>query len=527
MLIYVNQLKIQGTDDFVSVIGAIAGWLKKSTGRHFSVRDLTSGEDFTIGRQFVRTHKADNQEPRLYSVLFSNPDNRIRGRDWVTEIGVRVNDSNIDFTIQLETKDVSTQVRDIPITTKPKVIEFVNENVSLAPATVGLDVKKLKADGEYELKAFLHEIERSERDYPLVLMSKLKVGQYSTNPWTLQKHLIGLAQVVICEELDSWLMTSILGKEYSTWDGAVNIIYPRRMYTYCRNKLLRSEKIEEFNNNRRQPSLEVLSIITHYSNAYKSRQHFSPHDVKAKKIADQRSLLKQRIAEGEDSDYESLFLEAMEQIDGHDEVISNLQDEHRKQLDQIENMCLSTEEEKDDLQNENYRLQSKLDSLKAIKGNKQASIDNKTLFEAIAFPTPENLLVVLEQLFSDRVVVLDSAYKTAKQSTKFSQSPKLANMLHRLVTTYYNGISRVSDTEAKRVFTDSEYAAKESQTVRHSPELSSKRTFEYNGQMVQMFRHLKIGVADNVEQTIRVHFHWDADNQKIVIGYCGPHLPLS
>ena len=54
-----------------------------------------------------------------------------------------------------------------------------------------------------------------------------------------------------------------------------------------------------------------------------------------------------------------------------------------------------------------------------------------------------------------------------------------------------------------------------------------QRTFDYVGTQVEMFRHLKIGVDDDPTRTIRVHFHWDGDRQKIVIGYCGEHLLVS
>jgi hypothetical protein len=54
-----------------------------------------------------------------------------------------------------------------------------------------------------------------------------------------------------------------------------------------------------------------------------------------------------------------------------------------------------------------------------------------------------------------------------------------------------------------------------------------QRTFEYRGEQIEMFRHLKIGVEENVAKTIRVHFHWDAEREKIVIAYCGKHFPIS
>jgi hypothetical protein len=54
-----------------------------------------------------------------------------------------------------------------------------------------------------------------------------------------------------------------------------------------------------------------------------------------------------------------------------------------------------------------------------------------------------------------------------------------------------------------------------------------QRTFKYEGDEVEMFRHLKIGYGENVTRTIRVHFHWDAQREKIVIGYCGEHPQIS
>ena len=56
--------------------------------------------------------------------------------------------------------------------------------------------------------------------------------------------------------------------------------------------------------------------------------------------------------------------------------------------------------------------------------------------------------------------------------------------------------------------------------------LRRQREFVYQGKPVEMLRHLKIGVGDDVTKTIRVHFHWDAEREKIVIGYCGEHLRL-
>jgi hypothetical protein len=100
-------------------------------------------------------------------------------------------------------------------------------------------------------------------------------------------------------------------------------------------------------------------------------------------------------------------------------------------------------------------------------------------------------------------------------------------MLRRLVTKYRSKLIEGCDNEARKVFGNNEYAAKESETVMRNQASRRLRTFEYEGAPVEMFRHLKIGIEANVSKTIRVHFHWDAEGEKIVIGYCGEHLPVS
>ncbi len=42
-----------------------------------------------------------------------------------------------------------------------------------------------------------------------------------------------------------------------------------------------------------------------------------------------------------------------------------------------------------------------------------------------------------------------------------------------------------------------------------------------------MEQHLKIGVAADTSKTLRCYFAWLAEERRLVIGYCGEHLPVS
>jgi hypothetical protein len=82
------------------------------------------------------------------------------------------------------------------------------------------------------------------------------------------------------------------------------------------------------------------------------------------------------------------------------------------------------------------------------------------------------------------------------------------------------------DSEARHHFRKS-YAPREAETVTKNKKAKALRTFEYNGKSVEMWRHIRIGVKPSVSETLRVHFHWDVANKKIVIGHCGAHLDHS
>jgi hypothetical protein len=123
--------------------------------------------------------------------------------------------------------------------------------------------------------------------------------------------------------------------------------------------------------------------------------------------------------------------------------------------------------------------------------------------------------------------VLESARSSAARMERFVDGRTLLELLRRLVGAYRATLLEGGDAEARAVFGRKEYAAKESETVMANKAMRRQRTFEYEGEQIEMFRHLKIGIDDDTTKTIWVHFHWDSTRSKIVIGYCGEHLSVS
>ena len=47
----------------------------------------------------------------------------------------------------------------------------------------------------------------------------------------------------------------------------------------------------------------------------------------------------------------------------------------------------------------------------------------------------------------------------------------------------------------------------------------------YEGQRVDISRHIKLGRTFDPRYTLRLHFHWDAERAKVVVHHAGEHLP--
>jgi len=134
------------------------------------------------------------------------------------------------------------------------------------------------------------------------------------------------------------------------------------------------------------------------------------------------------------------------------------------------------------------------------------------------------LQLVSEELWPGHLLVLESAWSSADAVSGFELGEQLFEQLWLLATAYREQKRKgAPDRIAGQVFAGS-YAARESNTIETSPKGKRARTFKYNDRTVVMWQHLKIGVKDSTNRTLRVHFQWDEELEQVVIGHCGEHL---
>ena len=186
----------------------------------------------------------------------------------------------------------------------------------------------------------------------------------------------------------------------------------------------------------------------------------------------------------------------------------------------IEAMKLET----DSLKQRNSDLSEKRGNVldeEAVKG-----ILSKLCLDAQYEPTPEEALQCVAALHGDRVHVLPSAWESARKVNYYGNGRRLLSLLMKLATTYVDAMAEGGDVMARRVFTASEYAGRESYTIMQNRSLMRARTWRFQNRDIPMVRHLKIGVSTDRRLSIRVYFEYLPDLNKIVIGWCGEHRPV-
>ena len=278
----------------------------------------------------------------------------------------------------------------------------------------------------------------------------------------------------------------------------------------------------------RQRISQVLAWVTGNTNLARLREHVQPEGVRLLSTRRRLGRLRAAAVDMKEAELREALIEASKEAEEEQERVfeefveadGSLQEEKARLEDELRYR-------EDELRKKNFENNALKDQLSAVGTGRSVEFDPEFWLNLIlqkGEPSPLDCLDIIEQCHGDKCIVLDSARESARKS-RFINGRKLLDQLIRLVTTYRTRLlAGGGDGEARRVFGRGEYAAKESETAMANPAMRRQRTFGYRGTQLEMFQHLKIGVADDRTQTIRTHFHWDGTGRKIVIGHCGEHL---
>jgi hypothetical protein len=527
MLVYSGTIWLSKETEINSVLSVVANWLSRKIRSELPIDFLkTSNQKRTAEGMQILISRAQSTNPFLECIRLTHPDADVRGRQWVIEIGIKRENisSEIECSILSKTEEISPRVEGKIQPTVPFLVHNLIKQCSPSAKTFGLSVTTL--DNYSETEAFGYSINNPDRRHPFVLVSPTLAGEYLVNIDTLRFFLEGIAEVVVIPVgADTFRMQDVLGSQYIAYGGAVNIIFPEvnlHGNRFSPNKRLNPDFIYSIEQNADKDirEREILSIITHRTNLPNSWRHISFEKVNEQIQRDERKRLREQAKEsGETTEYVALLesenadlekrVAAAENISSEYQVLFNTVDDENRQLHyQIEGLELSLSHV-----NENTTIE--------IPDYIQNILDTTS-----RHMTPKESLSLVSKLFADRLVVLDTAWKSSSESDVFREKKKAFELLWKLSTAYWNILADgKSDSEAKDVFGKNEYASNEGEVAGSNKRARLARTFEYKGENIEMMKHLKYGIKDSASETIRIHFEWDSKDKKIVIGHCGPHLP--
>ena len=538
MLVYANRLQLHGVDSEAVAFKAIGGWLKEQLGFGLHPDQLLSDGEYGgqrgEQRSRLRIFSCYDGEPALCAWVLKHGDADVWGRQWTVEVGVKKSAGPLEVSCVVKTDERNTLISSPVSASQPRVIRYILANVAsnkwdvaFAEAVPGQILRPVGKDRD-SYRALLHEIQRPKRDAAIVLVSPTWEGEYLVNPTALQRTLIGLAHVVrVLPGSDTYEMAEVLGRQWSAWNGAVNVLSIRSRAGDVRSRLFLSDEIQVWGENPQRIS-QVLAWVTVKTNVPRLREHVRPEGVRLLSTRRRVKKMQATAAQMEIAELRVTLSEAVQQVDDQERVFDEFTQENEDLLNELSWFKDEFQDSQDELRRKNFELNSLKDQLSAVGTDKSVDFDPEPLLNLITRkgePSPLDCLNVIEQCHGDKCTVLESARGSASKS-RFINGCELLDRLTRLVTTYRAGLLDGGDSKARQVFGRNEYAAKESETVMANPGMRRQRTFDYDGTQVEMFRHLKIGIADDPTQTIRVHFHWDGTRRRIVIGHCGEHLPV-
>ena len=204
MLIYANHLSVVGDGAHEAIFRGVGAWLREQLGFGLHPDQLRRDGEFNgykgDRRSYLRIRVTLEEEPALWSWVLKH-DADERGREWITELGAKKVDGTLELSCIVKTDEHNALVATAVSASQPRVVRYVinnvqaAENADFAGFVPGEHVRFVGQDRD-SYRGLQAEIERRDREGPLVLLSPLHQGDYLIVPQDLQKTLVGLAQVV-------------------------------------------------------------------------------------------------------------------------------------------------------------------------------------------------------------------------------------------------------------------------------------------------------------------------------------------
>jgi hypothetical protein len=484
---------------------------------------------------------SDSTTPYLHAIRLTHPDRDISGRRWITEIGLSAEDggATIAMTIVLHTEDITSNALGAVHLTRPRVVQMLMEQHRLATLAPAQSVQHLNATTHAEFVALVQD---PQRFYPLVVLSSRPDGTTTIDSERLARLAGGIASVwQLDPQIDFRLFGADIDAGLVPKFGAARIL-GRTVQGSVPVRFLHPTDIDDWRlaGDATQSCFEAVAAK---ALRYALDQHVTLEQVSEERVRRRFARERARVDAANPSVPLHLMADVQERAAALEHELRQAREDMRileSMVEERERVLAIRADERDmaeamasDEAARRFRAEATADALRAAleqraDGSIAPSLDAEETASMVRMlqgsGTVEDALRAVASLYRDRVIVLDSAWRSARESEEFQKVDKASELLLQLAGPYWEALaSGKPDAVARQVF-GSAFASTESERVATNGGARKRRTFVFLGQALAMLPHLKIGRKDSVAETLRIHFEWVAEHQTIVIGHCGPHL---
>jgi hypothetical protein len=525
----------EGSKVFGQIQETILAWIKQKEGNFFNLaleafRGDCTWQNVRNSHSHLSTMCFQEHDQNIgWSLFFHETDRSLPGkRFWYTDVGLKlISASTVTVCVKVShglNREFVGMEPNPPLPSAPRFVRDIFQKTGLTILSSRLQLSWMAREirsGEVHLLE--DAIFNTARSCPVIFVNGAFHPEYfPISPDNLQRDLVGKAQVFwsgddceLGEELKFMLPRDYIGRYRS-----IRVYLPKVDRNVegdnFRHRFFTGYEIQELGASRIIDAI-VSAIARGHSN--READSFLTH---ADLYAHVRALKLNRLTSENEPTQEWIqtLQEEIKRLEEKCDLNDELIKEGDRQISSLQADCFKSEAQ-------TQRLLAM--RLERTRGESDTGLlAYRKLSNNADKAKPLDCLHGLMFLYPDRVRILPTAFNSAMDSDGFRHTEGLWDLLETLGNNYYNtmcGDGGGGDEKARSVF-GSQYSAQESEAVTRSPRLCKTREFIDGDTKRTMFRHLKIGVKDSIAETIRVHFDWDSDTKTIIIGYCGPHLPL-
>jgi predicted metal-dependent phosphoesterase TrpH len=469
--------------------------------------------------------------PQYWTLSYQHPCSQCSKRIWRTDIGVTIlADNRLRINMQVGHHMMAHylgEIPDIPSPSAPNIITFFLLNKRWR---CELGEESLNSEPEPVLLGHAQKlatrIRSSTRTAPIIVLSKKTNAEDPLiDAIKLQTLVGGVANVCVLADRDvadefDYYMT----KKYRCNDGMVRIylpnVEPQCASDHLRHRFFLPRDIEEFD-----PSnvlKMIVRMLCRYTPRKKGQSVYSIDELvlveRGLRLAE---LRENRGKEESDDEWKTLY---EHELDSQSQQIEELEASQEKLQFQI--MA-----QDDDFSRLEFEKKSAFmmyeSSLKQVDDMKR-KVKGIQSFQKLP-SNLEEVLTIIGNCHSDKVIIAEKAVKSAKEYSSFSDISLAWSCLWAMATTLHDLYFGGSTGDVERSFreqTGFELALNEGRQTQRNKDLMRLRKLHHDGEEYDITPHAKAG-GNKEPKCLRIYYSTVPDSQKIIIGHCGAHLDNS